>query len=128
MKGPQEMCKVIGLRRHVRNELASSPIVATEQHSSGSRNIDPDIVAKREVQDMTRYKPSDNKEAKGYVAGSLVAEVAEDFGYLPDGTKTLEVCARYKESSKLAVLTGNNKSTTSMRHRTTFAARVYRYT
>lgn len=41
---------------------------------------------------MARYKPSHNKDAKGYVAGSLMAEVAEDFGDLPDGTKILE-CA-----------------------------------
>ena len=73
---------------------------------------------------MARYKPSHNKDAKGYVAGGLMAEVAEDFGDLPDGTQDIRVCARYGESSKLAILTGNNKSTTSMRHRTTFAARV----
>ena len=84
------MGKGIGVRRHIRNELAGRAVVTTKQHSSGSRNIDPDIVAKHEVHDMARYKPSHNKDAKCYVAGGLMAEVAEDFGDLPDGTKTLE--------------------------------------
>jgi len=39
---------------------------------------------------MARYEPCHDKDAKGYVAGGLVVEVAEDFGDLPNGPKTLE--------------------------------------
>jgi hypothetical protein len=39
---------------------------------------------------VARYEPCHDKDAKCYIAGGLVVEVAEDFGNLPEDAKTLE--------------------------------------
>jgi hypothetical protein len=71
------MREIVGMCRHIWDQLIRGSVVAAKEHGAGSWNVGVDIIAKLQVPDVACYEPDYDKEAKSNIARSFVAEVAE---------------------------------------------------